>query len=292
MRVLESLPGFAGYMAGRTLRDQTIATYVRDVRQFAAWLGADATIADVTPATIDAYQAALGRRAAATIGQRLSALRCWSRYLLRSGLRADDPTLHVEWPRRPKRLPRPLDSDTLAALEAVLAAPLPPRSSRARWVRQRDRRIVLLLLYGGFRRTEAASLRWEDVDLRRRTVIVRSDAAKGGSERVVPLHPRVVADLARTPIGERRGALAGRRDGTCLRGTSIGHIFDRWLGTLPISPHKLRHTLATELLRSGADLRSVQATLGHRDIRTTEGYLGLIPERQQQAIDRLPSRFG
>jgi integrase/recombinase XerD len=103
-----------------------------------------------------------------------------------------------------------------------------------------------------------------------------------------------VDELATTPEAQRRGAVAGHPDGRCLSHKSIGLIFERWLNDLGlrISAHKLRHSCATELLISGADIREVQATLGHADIRTTEGYTALIPARQRAAINRLPSRFG
>jgi integrase/recombinase XerD len=58
-----------------------------------------------------------------------------------------------------------------------------------------------------------------------------------------------------------------------------------------ISAHRLRHTCATEMLRHGANLRAIQKTLGHADIRTTEGYLDLLTEQQHAAIGRLPDRF-
>lgn len=158
----------------------------------------------------------------------------------------------------------------------------------------RNRRIVIVLLYTGLRRTEVAGLTWDDVYLLDAQLIVRSETAKGGHERMIPLHPRVVDELMTTPETERRGAIAGHPDGRCLSHKSIGLIFERWLNDLGlrISAHRLRHSCATELLISGASLHEVQATLGHADIRTTEGYTALIPERQKAAIDRLPRRFG
>lgn len=290
-RIVDTLDAFAAAQERRKRRPGTIRTYRRELHAFARALGDGATVADVTPATVDAYHAAIGHLSASTIGKKLSAIRAWCRWCIRRGLRADDPTIDLEWPRRPRRLPRPLASDTLERLETLLAAPLTDLSRRARWTRNRDRRIVLLLLYGGFRRTEAAGLRWEDVDPRRRIAIVRTETAKGGSERAVPPHPRVVAELARTPREARVGAVAGRRDGRCLRGSSIGHLFDRWLGTLGVSAHQLRHTCATLMLEHGADIREVQSVLGHRDIRTTEGYLGLTDARKTAAVDGLPASF-
>src|SRR5262249_57924829 len=138
---------------------------------------------------------------------------------------------------------------------------------------------------------EIAGLVWDDVYLADEQIIVRTENAKGGNERIVWLHPRVVAELETTPVGKRRGAVAGHPDGRCLSHKSIGHIFERWLADqgLRISAHKLRHSCATEMLRGGANVREAQATVRHADIRTTEGYMALIAEQQRKAIRRLPA---
>lgn len=289
-----TLASFAAALESRKLRRTTIDTYTATVGRFRVWLGDDATIADIRPDTIARYQQERRSMCAATIAKELTAIRCFCRWTIRARLRADDPTLDLEFPRKRKRLPRPLKAEELEQLEAILEKAPPLLDVKARRLWFRNRRIVLVLLYTGLRRSEVAGLVWDDVYLREQQLIVRSETAKGGSERIVPLHPRVVTELATTPPAERRGALAGHPDGRCLSHKSIGAIFERWLATqgLRISAHKLRHSCATELLRAGAGLREVQATLGHADVRTTEGYAALIPERQRAAIERLPARFG
>lgn len=289
-----TLSSFAAALESRKLRRTTIDTYTAAVGRFAAWLGIDATIADIQPQTIARYQLHRRQLSAATIAKELTALRSYCRWTIRARLRADDPTLEMEYPRKRRRLPRPLKAEELEQLESILAKAPPLLDVKARRLWVRNRRIVLVLLYTGLRRSEVAGLRWDDVYLREAQLIVRSETAKGGGERIVPLHPRVVAELATTPPAERRGAIAGHPDGRCLSHKSIGAIFERWLADqgLRISAHKLRHSCATELLRSGAGLKEVQATLGHADVRTTENYAALIPERQREAIGRLPARFG
>jgi integrase/recombinase XerD len=289
-----TLDDFAASLAAKKTRDRTIDTYVRAVRRFGAWLGAESTIADITAETIGRRQRERRHLASATISKELSAIRAYCRYLIRAKLRADDPTLDMEFPKRRRRLPRPLKKEQLAQLEAILGSSPPVLDVRARRVWLRNKRIVIVLLYTGLRRTEVAGLVWDDVYLADAQLIVRSETAKGGNERMVPLHPRVVAELETTPLRQRRGAIAGHPDGRCLSHKTIGLVFERWLSDLGlrISAHKLRHSCATELLNHGASLREVQETLGHADIRTTEGYTALIPERQKAAINRLPSRFG
>lgn len=292
--IVGTLEDFAAYLATKKVRDRTIDTYRRAVSRFAAWLGDESTIGEITAESIGRHQRERRSRSAATLGKELSAIRSYCRYLIRAKIRADDPTLDMEFPKRRKRLPRPLKKEQLRQLESILDAPPPVLDVRRRRIWFRNRRIVLVLLYTGLRRTEVAGLTWDDVYLADAQLIVKQETAKGGHERIIPLHPRVVEELERTPPEKRRGAVAGHPDGRCLSHKSIGLIFERWLNDLGlrISAHKLRHTAATELLISGADLREVQETLGHADIRTTQGYTALVPERQRAAIERLPHRFG
>jgi len=292
--ILDTLEDFAAYLAAKKVRDRTVDTYVREVKRFGARLGAESTIAEITMESISKHQHDRRALSAATLGKTLSAVRAYCRYLIRARIRADDPTLDMAFPKRRKRLPRPLKKEQLRQLESILDRAPPVLDVRARRIWLRNRRIVIVLLYTGLRRTEVAGLTWDDVYLADAQLIVRSETAKGGYERIIPLHPRVVDELATTPENKRRGAIAGHKDGQCLSHKSIGLIFERWLNDLGlrISAHKLRHTAATELLVHGASLHEVQATLGHADIRTTEGYTALIPERQKAAIDRLPHRFG
>lgn len=292
--ILGTLDEFRVYLASRKMRERASATYCREVVAFAAWLGDDTLVLHLTEVVCERYQAHMSRLASATISKKLSALRAYARFCVRRGFLAADPTSNLEWPRRRKRLPRPLKAHELAQLEAILARSAPVLDRKARRLWFRNRRIVLLMLYAGLRRAEVAGLVWDAVYLAEGFLIVSEETAKGGTERSVPLHPRLHADLATTPESEQRGAVAGHPDGRCLSHKSIGHIFERWLADagLRISAHRLRHTNATEQLRAGASLRDIQATLGHADIRTTEGYVALLPERQRAAIGRLPERFG
>jgi integrase/recombinase XerD len=292
--ILDTLESYASHLAGRKLRDRTVDTYAHGVRQFAAFLGDESTVASITNESIGRYQLSRRSLAAATLGKDISAIRSYTRWCLRARLRADDPTLELEFPKRRRRLPRPLKHEELNVLEQILARPSPVLDVRMKRIWERNRRLVIVLLYTGLRRTEVAGLVWDDVYLADAHLLVRTETAKGGHERIVPLHSRVIAELEATPLAARRGAIAGHLDGRCLSHKTIGTIFERWLNDqgLRISAHKLRHTAATELLKSGASLREVQETLGHADVRTTAGYTAIIPDRQRAAINRLPDRFG
>src|SRR5262245_61209321 len=131
--IASTLESFAADLAGkRKLRPRAIETYVRAMRRFAAWLGEEATSAEITSEAIGRYQIAKAHLSPATIGKELSAIRSYARWCIRVSLRLDDPTLDLERPRRPDPLPRALSSRDLRMLERVLQAPLPALSRKAR----------------------------------------------------------------------------------------------------------------------------------------------------------------
>lgn len=291
--ILDTLDSFAAALLGRKLSSSTADTYVRVVRAYAGWLGTGSTVADIAAPRIMAYQADLRRREASTIGKYLSAIRCYCRWLIRAGLRADDPTLDLVWPKRTQPLPRALTTDEITRLEALLERPLPLLNKTRRAYQARDRRGILFMLYAGTRLSETVNIRWSDVDLCARSLIVRH--GKGNKTRTLVLHQRIVALLDTVPKAERVGYVVGGRDGRKISGKTLAHMFeaDGWVRAagLEISAHELRHTFAVTLLRSGADLRTIQLLLGHESLATTQIYLGLDLRDKQKAIDLLPDRL-
>jgi len=291
-RILDTLESFAADLAGKKkLRPRAIETYIRAMRRFAAWLGEESTHAEITEDAIGRYQIAKSHLAPATIGKELSAIRAYCRFLIRAGLRQDDPTLNLERPRRAEPLPRALSNRDLRLLERILQAPLPALARKARTRIKRDRRIVLLGLFAGLRLSEIAALNWKDVDLDAETITVKN--GKGGKDRVVTIAARLLDDLKETPEELQRGAVAGHADGRHLSYKSIPHVFNRWLkdAGLDISAHQLRHTYAVTLLRNGADIRTIQTLLGHSSLAVTERYLALDLDDKRAATAKLPYRF-
>lgn len=285
------LSAFGQDMAGRKFSARTVETYTKCMRTYATWAGDRATIADLTTPRILAFQSYSRKLAASTIGKHLSAIRCFCRYLIRSGLRADDPTLDIVWPRRTQPLPRILSSSELDLLESALARPLPTIDVKGRRVRERDRLAVLLMLYAGLRLSEAIGLKWADIDLLAGMLTVWY--GKGNKSRVLTIHDRLAAELGQVPTSQRIGYVLGHKDGRRISRKTLPHLFEHWLSDagLHISAHRLRHTFATQLLWAGADLRTIQQLLGHASLATTERYLALELKQKKQAIDKLPSRF-
>lgn len=290
--ILDTLESYASHLAGRKVRPRTIETYRKVVARFAVWLGEESTIADVSADSIGRYQITRGTLAAATIAKDLSGIRAYCRWCIRAKLRADDPTLELEWPKRIEPIPRALKLREMRMLDQVLDMPLPLLNSKARHVIARSKRAILLMWYAGLRVSEVPSLDWRDVDLDAGELTVRD--GKGGKDRGVAIHRRLLANLAETPEEHQRGAVCGLRSGKPMSYKSMPHIFgDRYLKSygLDISAHQLRHSFAVNLLRAGADIRQIQVQMGHASLETTQRYLALDFDDKKRAIDKLPDRW-
>lgn len=292
--ILDTLPSFAIGLAARKLSPRTIDTYRRSMKTFVTWLCDDATIGAIQPPRLLAYQIFRRDRDVATIGKDLSAIRAYCRWSIRAGLRSDDPTMDFVWPKRGTPLPRALSSDEQRKLEKLLSRPLPVLNKEDRWVRARERRGILLMLYAGTRLAETVNVAWDDADLDARQITIRY--GKGRKSRMVGMHERVATALTAVPAADRVGYVAGGRHGHKISGKTLAKMFEQggWVreSGLDISAHELRHTFATLMLRAGADLRQIQLLLGHESLATTQIYLGLDTRDKQKAIDMLPMKLG
>jgi site-specific recombinase XerD len=214
-----------------------------------------------------------------------SALRTFYQFLsARKGLRSN-PVREVQLPKTGKKLPLVL---TRQQVEELLAAPAQVTKHRAApaWMPHRDIAIMELFYSSGLRLSELAALDVGDVDLYTESVRV---LGKGRKERVCPVGlPALEAiSLYRAAANVHSGPLfinkARRRTST----RSIWLILKRYLRhtsiPISISPHKLRHSFATHMLDRGADLRSVQALLGHASLSTTQIYTHVTVERLKKA---------
>ena len=214
-----------------------------------------------------------------------SALRSFYKFLRARKKLARDPLAELRLPKIDKKLPIVL---TRQQIEELLAAPLKIAKNRAApvWMPLRDVAIMELFYSSGLRLSELAALDVSDVDLYTESVRV---FGKGRKERVCPVgapaleaiqHYRAAANVHTGAlfINSRRGRISNR---------SIWLILKRYLRhtsiPISISPHKLRHSFATHMLDRGADLRSVQALLGHASLSTTQIYTHVTVERLKKA---------
>ena len=274
----EPIPTYlAALQAERGASPHTLSAYRRDLADFVAFLGRRRVLA-VTADDVIAYLAALRRRGlrASTVARRLSSLRGLFRHLVAEGGLARDPTEHLERPRLSRPLPKTLSRPVAAA---VVEAPDPVRPRGLR-----DRAMLEVLYATGMRASECRGLRVEDVNLSAGYVVC---TGKGRKQRLVPLGAEAIA-WVRAYLQRARPEHTRRRDGGRLfvnpRGQGLSRqslwAIVRRAGAAaglpnPVSPHMLRHSFASHLLEGGADLRAVQAMLGHADIATTQIYTHL-----------------
>ncbi len=285
------LPAYRSALVARGHRLRGIDRYLDQLRAFTAYLGPNATMAQITTAMITAYQEEFARRCSpGTVGNALTVIRSFCRWAIRVGHRLDDPTLTIEWPRRTKPAPRALKKGELRRLFEALSS-YSQLSPLHEFMLRRNRRAIFLMLFAGLRISEVAAPRWRDVDLEGASLMVRQ--GKGGKDRCVPIHPILLGELHAAPSHYRSFAVAGGKDGHQLSPKSLAHIFEIWLPKrgLRISTHQLRHTFATELLKHKGDLRHIQELLGHESLETTQGYLAVDIEGLRSVVALLPHEW-
>ncbi|MDR0449904.1 MAG: tyrosine-type recombinase/integrase [Treponema sp.] len=275
----------------------TAETYGLEIRNFLGWLereGLGAAAAD-PPSLIRylEYRRTVEGIDPRSVSKAVSALRSFFRFLCDERIREDNPAALLESSRRSFRLPETLPRE---AVEALLAS---IDTGTARGIR--DRTIYELIYSAGLRVSEAVSLNLKDLDFSSSTARVRG---KGDKERLA-VFGAVAADWLKLYLAEARPLLAGPRKGPALFISRRGGRLSRkgiWKNyrraTLSLGTgsrlHSLRHSFATELLAGGADLRSVQELLGHRDICTTQIYThvdsALLRESHRKFLPRLGGR--
>lgn len=264
----------------------TRSAYRRDVELFAEWLlDISPTVrpADVEKEHIRQYLAQLhdGGATSRTIARRIAALRRFFGWAIRQGLAASDPTESVHTPTVKGRLPRPLDEESVARLVSTEDEDAPA------WRRSRDRAILEILYGSGLRVSEVCSLSLHSLSSDSSTLRVMG---KGSKERIVPVSKPTVHALHRWLT--LRNEVAGENAGEMLFLSSRGNPMTRRdvARLLDIAceragivggthPHALRHSFATHLMDNGADTRSIQELLGHRDASTTQRYTHVSKER-------------
>lgn len=265
--------------AERGASRNTLSAYRRDLQGFAGFLTTRRRdLIEAEAADIVAYVAGLRGLglAPASVARHLSAVRGLYRFLLREGRRGSDPTEHLEAPRPARRLPRTLSREEAAHLVEA------PDVARPEGVR--DRALLELLYATGMRASECLSLRLEDLNLSAGYAVC---TGKGNRQRLVPVGGPALTWTRAYLATARRRFTRGRDGGTLFlspRGRPLTRqalwlIARKWARRAgikrSISPHTLRHSFASHLLEGGADLRSVQAMLGHADISTTQIYTHL-----------------
>ena len=215
----------------------------------------------------------------------LSGVRSFFRFLQLDGYRDDDPSELLESPVLGEHLPEVLSTEEVDALENSI--------DLSKWEGQRNRAIIEVLFSCGLRVSELVNLRLTDLYLAEQYIRV---FGKGSKERLVPISPKAIRELENWFIdrnlmtikaGEEDYVFLNRRGAHLTRTMILIMIKQQALVagiTKTISPHTLRHSFATALLEGGADLRAIQAMLGHESIGTTEIYTHIDMSTLRQEI--------
>jgi integrase/recombinase XerC len=267
----------------RRVSPKTTEAYGRDLVQFCAFLtghlGDQPGLSDLAGLAAADFRSFLASRRndgaeSRTLARQLSAIRSFYRHLEKNAVLKNAALAALKGPKLAHAVPRPLSVSSAEHLcrEDCAAAESP------QWVTARDR-AVLLLLYGcGLRISEALNLARRDAPLENDTLAV---LGKGGKTRLVPVLPvaqqaiRQYLDLCPKPLSPDGPLFIGVK-GARLKPRIIQLLMARLRGAMGLpetaTPHALRHSFATHLLSSGADLRSIQELLGHASLSTTQVY--------------------
>lgn len=276
------------------LSDNTREAYLRDVRKFLDYLKDEQIdVKDVNLEVIHRFSWTLvdigiSQR---SIARQHSALRSFFKFLVLDGFIDSDPTELLESPKKSKHLPEVLTLEEVDAIISTIDLSQP--------FGQRDRAIIEMLYSCGLRVSELCNLKLSDLFLDEGFIRV---VGKGNKQRLVPVSPRAEQELKlwfidRNSITPKDGEedyvfLSERRRQHLSRITVFHNIrlYAEAAGiTKTISPHTFRHTFATHLLEGGANLRAIQAMLGHESISTTEIYTHIDRSfLRRQILDYFP----
>lgn len=276
----------------RNLSPHTLRNYGSDLEQFRQFLFGiekrdDIPVGQIDRLTIREWMANLhaSGKKKTSVARKLASLRTLFQFLIREGILEYNPAKMVATPKIERKLP-----DHLSMEDAVRFIETPDANTD---LGRRDRAILEFLYATGIRVGELVNINLTDIDLRERMVRVFGKRRK---ERIVPFHAHALQALMQyitesRPVFLNNSPISVRDDKACFlnyQGTrittrSIGRMIDKYIKRCAdvhkISPHSLRHTFATHMLDSGADLRDIQELLGHARLSTTQIYTQVSMEK-------------
>ncbi len=260
----------------RNYSPNTIEAYVHDLDYLINFIkGEGLAIADVRLSHLETFAATIHEFGVSATSQAriLCGVRSFFRFLVLDGVLADDPAELLESPAVGEHLPEVLTTEEVDRMEASI--------DLSKWEGQRNRAIIEVLFSCGLRVSELVNLRFNDVSLNDKFLRI---VGKGSKERLVPISDAALREiqlwlfdrnLMKVKPGEQEYVFLNRR-GAHLTRTMILIMIKRTAEeagiTKTVSPHTLRHSFATALLKGGANLRAIQEMLGHENIKTTQIY--------------------
>jgi integrase/recombinase XerD len=278
----------------------TVSAYKNDLQQFDSYITGIAGNGKAREwellerGLILEYLVALKKKnyAEATVARKVAAIKSFFQYMQAEGLIRRNPAESLESPRVGRSLPKPL---SVTEVDELLEQPMKRNTPEAR----RDRAMLELLYATGLRVTELVSLDVEDINMSGPYVRCMG---KGSKERTIPIHEQAAAAVAEY-LNDGRAALVKNRKESAMFVNRRGERLTRqgfWLIlkqyakqaniATPVTPHTLRHSFATHMLRGGMNLRHVQELLGHANISTTQVYTQIANEHVRQVYEKAHPR--
>ena len=288
--MLDLISAYENYLSKvKQASANTVSSYMRDIRQFADWLGAeDVAIMDASQVNISDYLAHLEDegRSGATVSRNLASLKNFYAYLVTSGFVNKTPVVDIHIDRGEKKLPQIL---TGREIELLLAQP-----SCVDAKGYRDKAMLEVMYATGIRVSELIELDVDDVNLT--AGIIKCSGGK--KSRVIPLYPGALRALS-AYIRDVRDALIASPDekalfvnvsGVRMSRQGFWKILKHYQATAhiekEITPHTLRHSFAVHLLENGADLGSLQELMGHSDISSTQMYTHMVDKKLKSVYEK------
>ena len=268
----------------------TIASYMRDIRQFSEWLRKeeDVDIVDASQVNISDYLSHLENdgRSGATVSRNLASLKNFYNYVVSSGFLESTPVTDIHVDRGEKKLPQIL---TGREIELLLAQPVCTDAKGFR-----DKAMLEVMYATGIRVTELIDLDVDDVNLDLGTI----KCAGSKKSRSIPLYPAALKALTVYLHDIRKGMVSDPHEtalfvnvsGSRMSRQGFWKILKYYQASAhiekEITPHTLRHSFAVHLLENGADLGSVQELMGHSDISSTQLYTQMINQKLKSVYDK------
>ena len=268
----------------------TIASYMRDIRQYSEWLRReeDLDVVDAAQLNISDYLSHLESdgRSAATVSRSLASLKNFYSYVVSSGFLESTPVTDIKVERGEKKLPQIL---TDREIELLLAQPVCVDAKGFR-----DKAMLEVMYATGIRVTELIDLDVDDVNLE--LGIIKCAGSK--KSRAIPLYPGALKALSAYLKDVRKSMIADPSEkalfvnvnGVRMSRQGFWKILKHYQGTAriekEITPHTLRHSFAVHLLENGADLGSLQELMGHSDISSTQMYTHMVNQKLKAVYEK------
>ncbi len=289
--MLDLISAYENYLAKVKLASaNTIASYMRDIRQFSEWLRDERglEVLDAAQVNISDYLSHLEEegRSGATVSRNLASLKNFYSYVVSTGFLERTPITDIHIDRGEKRLPQIL---TGREIELLLAQPACVDAKG-----YRDKAMLEVMYATGMRVSELLDLDVDDVNLEMGSI----KCAGAKKSRSIPIYPEALQALATYITDIRRGMIATPSEkalfvnvsGVRMSRQGFWKILKHYQATAhierDITPHTLRHSFAVHLLENGADLGSLQELMGHSDISSTQLYTHMVNQKLKSVYDK------